>query len=183
MPKIKAHRYSKCRKFRIGITCFQNFMGVVPMTARGKAKLLEIAYFHCYFTKFSWSGVSEPPVPPCRARACPCGTRLVRSNLISLLQVRRPENLLSSTDRGKEANRDGHGGKGHECNNILNGFSFVPSKARAVASIKGVGPWGGGEQGPSILKATCGYRSVGERKIWDGAGFPFGWSRAGRPTL
>ena len=34
--------------------------------------------------------------------------------------------MLSTTERGKRANREGQGGKAQECNNILNGFSFHP---------------------------------------------------------
>ena len=41
------------------------------------------------------------------------------------------KNILSTTEGQKGANREGQRGKGQECNNILNGFSFHPLE-RAV---------------------------------------------------
>ena len=46
------------------------------------------------------------------------------------------KNILSTTEGQKGANREGQRGKGQECNNILNGFSFHPLE-RAVDFFEG----------------------------------------------
>ena len=66
------------------------------------------------------------------------------------------KNILSTTEGQKGANREGQRGKGQECNNILNGFSFHPLE-RAVNFLfcflgggreknKDFQAWGGGDK-------------------------------------